>query len=181
MRVRDTTTGYGWISIALHWLAAAIVLTMWTIGVMSQAASDDDPTLVNLHTTIGVTMYALLWGRIVWRFAVGHPGPLPRQGPVFFSIVKYFHFLLLVALGVMLLSGPLMVWFAGEAIQVFALTIPSPLPEFPAVHDLLRNVHGMTASFLLVGIIVHVLAVFKRLNRDGTFDKIMIADRVRQE
>jgi len=181
VRVRDTTTGYGWISIALHWLTAAIVLAMWTIGAMSQAASDDDPTLVNLHTTIGVTAYALLWGRIVWRFAVGHPGPLPRQGPVFFSIAKYFHFLLLVALGVMLLSGPLIVWFAGEAIQVFALTIPTPLPKIPAVHDLLRNVHAMTASFLLVGIIVHVLAVFKRLNRDGTFDKIMIADGVGHE
>jgi len=49
------------------------------------------------------------------------------------------------------------------------------------VHDLLRNVHGMTASFLIVGIVLHVLAVFKRLNRDGTFDKIMVADRVRHE
>ena len=74
MRVQDTDSGYGWISIALHWLAAAIVLAMWTIGIMSQAAAEADaPALVHLHTTIGVTAYLLLWGRIIWRFAVGHP------------------------------------------------------------------------------------------------------------
>ena len=80
MRVQDTRNGYGWISIALHWLTAAIVLTMWTVGIMSQIAGrEGDPKLVHLHTTIGMTMYALLWGRIIWRFAVGHPGPRRDQ------------------------------------------------------------------------------------------------------
>jgi cytochrome b561 len=43
----------------------------------------------------------------------------------------------------------------------------------------LRHVHGYTASFILAAVILHVLAVFKHtvLNRDGTFDKIMIAAR----
>ena len=31
----DTANGYGWISIALHWLAAVIVLAMFVIGMMS--------------------------------------------------------------------------------------------------------------------------------------------------
>jgi cytochrome b561 len=116
VRVRDTTSGYGWISIALHWLAAAIVLTMWTVGIMSQVASEADaPGLVHLHTTIGMTAYELLWARIVWRFKVGHPGPLPRQSAFLFPVAKYFHFLLLVAIGVMLISGPLMVWSDGDA------------------------------------------------------------------
>jgi cytochrome b561 len=80
----------------------------------------------------------------------------------------------------MLLSGPLMVWSAGEPIRVFALTIPSPLARSPGLHDAMRDVHGLTASFLLLGIALHVLAVFEHviLNRDGTFDKIMIAGGV---
>src|SRR6266852_3597189 len=128
MRTADTSNGYGWISIALHWLAAAIVLTMFVIGTMSQgAAREESLRLVHLHTTIGMTAYALLWGRIIWRFVVGHPGPLPKQGVIFFTIGKYFHFVMLVAIGAMLLSGPLMVWTAGDAIHVFALAIPSPI------------------------------------------------------
>jgi cytochrome b561 len=184
VRMSDTRNGYGWISIALHWLTAAIVLTMWTIGSMSQAAGrESDPGLEHLHTTIGMTAYALLWGRIIWRFTVGHPGPLPRQSAFLFSIAKCFHFLLLAAIGVMLLSGPLVVWSAGEAIHVFALTAPSPLGKLPGMHHVLRSVHGFTASFILLGIGLHVLAVFKHviLNRDGTFDKIMIAGRIQRD
>jgi cytochrome b561 len=178
--VSDTRNGYGWISIALHWITAVTVVAMLAIGLVSQGASRDDYSrLVHLHTTIGIGMYALLWGRIVWRFRVGHPGPLPRQGRLFFTVGKYFHFLLLAAIGVMLVSGPLMAWAAGDAIYVFDLPIPSPLGDLPQIHGFFRRIHGMTASVILAGLILHVLAVFKHtvINRDGTFDKIMIADR----
>jgi cytochrome b561 len=178
VRTWDTGNGYGWISIALHWLTAGIVVAMFVIGTMSQSADEADYLrLVHLHTTIGMTAYVLLWGRIVWRFAVGHPGPLPRQGVFFFTIGKYFHFAMLIAIAVMLVSGPLMVWTAGDAIHVFALEIPSPLGKLEAAQHVLRGVHGYTSSFIVVAMIVHVLAVFKHtvLNKDGTFDKIMIA------
>jgi cytochrome b561 len=178
VRTSDTSNGYGWISIALHWLTAVIVITMFVIGTMSQSANEADyPRLVHLHTTIGMTTYVALWGRIIWRFAVGHPGPLPKQGMIFFAIGKYFHFVMLIAIAMMLVSGPLMVWTAGEAIHVFALTIPSPLGKLEGAQHVLRGAHGYTASFILVATILHVLAVFKHtvLNKDGTFDKIMIA------
>jgi cytochrome b561 len=178
VRTADTSNGYGWISIALHWLAAVIVLTMFVIGTMSQSADDAEYLrLVHLHITIGIAAYPLLWGRIIWRFAVGHPGRLPKQSAFFFSIGKYFHFVLLVAIAVMLLTGPLMVWTAGERIHVFALAIPGPFAKHEAVQHALRAVHGYTAWFILAAMILHVLAVFKHtvLDRDGTFDKIMIA------
>jgi len=71
-----------------------------------------------------------------------------------------------------------MVWSAGEPIEVFAVAIPSPVAELPGVHEVLRKLHGLTASLILLGVILHVLAVLKHVivNRDGTFDKIMIAD-----
>jgi cytochrome b561 len=77
----------------------------------------------------------------------------------------------------MLVSGPLMVWSLGDTIGVFGFSIPSPFGMFPQAHHVLRTAHGYTASFILAGMILHVLAVFKHtvLNRDGTFDKIMIA------
>jgi cytochrome b561 len=178
VRTADTSNGYGWISIALHWLAAAIVLAMFVIGTMSQSADEAESLrLVHLHTTIGITAYPLLWGRIVWRFAVGHPGRLPRQSAFFFAIGKYFHLVMLLAIAVMLVSGPLTVWTAGERIHVFGLAIPGPFAKLEGVQHAVRAVHGYTASFILAAMILHVLAVFKHtvLDRDGTFDKIMIA------
>jgi cytochrome b561 len=179
----DTANGYGWISIALHWLAAAVVLAMWTIGTLSRSAPEGDTTLVDLHTTIGITAYVLLWFRIIWRFSAGHPGRRPRQSALLFPLAKYFHYVLLAAIGVMLLSGPLMVWSGGEAIKVFSLAIPSPLPMLPGVPEALFRVHATAATVIILGIALHVLAVFKHMifDRDGTFDKIMIADSARRD
>lgn len=179
MRLADSPSGYSWLSIGLHWVTAAIVVTMLVVGMMSQAADQTGyPRLVHLHTTIGMTAYALLWGRIVWRFAVGHPGPLAEQNTVFFAIGKHFHFLLLIAIAAMLVSGPLMVWTDGDTIELFAVAIPSPWGKLLDVQHVLRSVHGYAGLFLAAGITLHVLAVFKHvaLDRDGTFDKMMIAD-----
>jgi cytochrome b561 len=179
VRWRDTRSGYGWVSIALHWLTAIVVLTMWTLGTMSQTDVQDDAAwYAHLHMSIGVSAYLLLWGRILWRLAVGHPAPHPGQSALLFPIAKTFHYLFLVAIGMMLLSGPLMVWSGGDAIEVFAFAIPSPFVPWPGLHDLLRRVHGVTASIIILGVLLHILAALKHIvfNRDGTFDKIMIAD-----
>jgi cytochrome b561 len=183
VRWRDTRSGYGWLSITLHWLAAILVLTMWTLGTMAQTDIQDDAAwYAHLHMSIGVSAYVLLWGRILWRFAVGHPAPHPGQSAVLFPVAKAVHYLFLVAIGVMLLSGPLMVWSGGDAIEVFALAIPSPFAPSSGLHDLLRRVHGVTASIIILGVLLHILAALKHIifNRDGTFDKIMIADGAEQ-
>jgi len=160
------------------WLTAAIVLTMLMAGTLSQAGPrrPADPGLLRLHTSIGITAYALLWGRVIWRFTVGHPGRLPNQGPISFTVGKYFHFALLVAICVMLISGPLVAWSAANPIQVFAVAIPSPMTEAPGLHRIARNVHGYAGSFIFLGMILHVAAVFKHtvINQDGTFEKIII-------
>jgi len=179
VRWKDTRSGYGWVSIALHWVAAALVLTMWTLGTMSQTNVEADAAwYAHLHMSIGVSAYALLWARIMWRFTVGHPEPHPGQSALLFPLAKYFHYLFLIAIGVMLVSGPLMVWSGGDAVEVFALSIPSPFAAWRELHDLLRRVHGVTATVIILGVILHILAALKHIviNRDGTFDKIMIAD-----
>jgi cytochrome b561 len=183
VRWKDTRNGYGWVSIALHWLTAVLVLTMWTLGTMSQTdVQDDSAWYAHLHMSIGVSAYLLLWARILWRFAAGHPVPHPGQSATLFPVAKTFHYLFLVAIGVMLISGPLMVWSGGDAIEVFSFAIPSPLAPSSGLHDLLRRVHGMTASIIILGVMLHILAALKHIviNRDGTFDKIMIADGAEQ-
>jgi len=183
VRWKDTRSGYGWVSIALHWLTAILVLTMWTLGTMSQTdIQADSAWYAHLHMSIGASAYLILWGRILWRFVAGHPDPHPGQSAILFPLAKAFHYLLLIAIGMMLVSGPLMVWSGGDAVEVFAFAIPSPFASWPGLHDLLRRIHGVTASIIILGVILHILAALKHIvfNRDGTFDKIMIADGAEQ-
>ena len=178
MRLKDTPTGYGLISIVLHWLTAIVIVVLLAVGASIKTGNQHQyEQMLPLHTSIALTAYVLIWGRIIWRFTVGHPGPLPKQRGVFFYIGKYSHYVLLVAIGVMLISGPLMAWSAGIDIPFYDwFTIPAPFAPNQDWFDFLLTVHGSAASVIAIGVFLHIGGVFKHLiiNRDGTFEKMMI-------
>jgi cytochrome b561 len=179
--VRDTTTGYGWGSILLHWVTAVIIVVMLYVGssIDSFVGAERQSTLV-LHTSIAIAAYALLWLRIIWRFAYGHPGPLAKQGRLFFLVGKWVHILMLVALAVMLISGPFLVWTMGEPIRVFDwFVIPSPLEASVELNIAVHAVHSWTAILIFVAILLHIGGVYKHtaFNQDGTLTKMIIPAR----
>jgi cytochrome b561 len=178
MPLRDTTTGYGWLSIALHWLTAIVILVLLFVGdTISTLEGQAREDALLLHTSIAMTSYILLWARIVLRFVSGHPGPLPTQRGLFFHVGKYAHYALLIAIGVMLVTGPLMAWFAGAGIGVWDwFVIPSPFEQNFAVRDILHGLHAGAAVVILLLTILHIAGVYKHaaFNQDGTFGKMLI-------
>jgi cytochrome b561 len=179
MRWRDTPTGYGWLSIVFHWGTALAVLSLWFVGA-SIAGSEGRAGTVRLHTTIALTAYLLLIARIAWRLSKGHPGPLPGQQGWEFSLGKLVHYLLLAAISVMVITGPLMAWTGGEPLLFFDLAIPSPFSANDAAFVALHEVHRHTATVIILATLLHILGVVKHMvfNRDGTFDKIMVPAKV---
>lgn len=177
-RLGDTRNGYGWVSIALHWVTAVVIVALLFIGSsISGAEPEQRRDVVLLHTSIAVCAYAVLWWRIVWRFVKGHPGPLAKQPRAFFVIGKYVHFAMLAAVGIMLLSGPLIVWSQGAAIGVFGwFEIPSPLPPSPRLLGFAHALHGNAAIVIAVGLVLHLGGVYKHaaFDQDGTFGKMLV-------
>ena len=185
MRTRDTRTGYGWISIALHWLTAILILTIWFIGssIQSDLASGSFETL-RLHTSIAISAYVLLWARIIWRFKQGHPAAMATQRGVFYEIGKYTHYAILVAIAGMLITGPLMVWSRGEPIYVFDwFTIPGPYGKNMELYAFLHPVHVWGSYIIIIGTVLHLGGVYKHaaFNQDGTFGKMLVAAREGEE
>src|SRR5688572_7373158 len=179
MRTRDTRTGYGWISIALHWLTAILILSIWFIGssIQSDTAAGSDATL-RLHTSLAMSAYVLLWVRIWWRFKQRHPKAMPSQAGVFYEIGKYTHYAILVAIAVMLVSGPLMVWSRGTVIHVWDwFTIPGPFGENMELYTFLHRLHVWGSRVIIVGTLLHLGGVYKHaaFNQDGTFGKMLVA------
>lgn len=178
MAFKDTATGYGWVSILLHWVTAILIVVMLYIGNSIQGLEGEarGETLL-LHTSIGVTAYAVLWLRVVWRFVFHHPGPLPAQSRFFFRLGKWVHMSMLVALGVMLVSGPLILWTLGQPVHVFDwFTIPSPLPANFELSAFMHAVHRAAAIVIFVSVLLHIGGVYKHtaFNQDGTLTKIII-------
>ena len=182
MRTGDTPNGYGWISIALHWLTAIAVLTVWFLGSSIPAQEDliNREEALRTHTSIAICAYVFLWARIIWRFVQGHPGPLRTQAGLFYAIGKLTHYVLLIAIALMLLSGPPMVWASGASIHVFDwFTIPSPYEMNMALYDALHRVHVWCSRVIIAGTVLHLGGVYKHaaFNQDGTFGKMLVAAR----
>lgn len=181
MRLRDPKNGYSWLSIALHWITAIIILTLWFIGSSINADRENGSlATLYLHTSIAISAYALLWARIVWRFWIKHPGPIPAQAGLFYEIGKYTHYLIIACVGAMLLSGPMMVWSRGDAIHVWSwFTIPGPFPASMTLFAIAHTIHVWCSRVIIIGTILHIGGVYKHaaFNQDGTFSKMLIATR----
>jgi cytochrome b561 len=182
-RTCDTKDGYGWLSIALHWLSALIVLTLWVIGNSIRSAGMMHSDALQLHTSIAVTAWLLLWWRLLRRFRAGHPGPSRAQATRLFGVGRAVHYAMLVALAVMLVSGPLMVWSRGGAIHVFQLSMDAPFAAQPWLAEAMYFAHSWCAFMLMLGMALHIAGVFVHVvfHRDGTLDRMMIAAKRTQQ
>ena len=175
-RVHDAHQGYGWASIVLHWLTAAIILTLWFIGSSIGTAGPRAQHVLELHTSIALCAYPLLWGRVIWRWRSGHPAPAPAQRGWSFAVARIVHWGLLAIITIMLVSGPLTAWLRGDALHIASLIIPSPLTA-PAAAQLAHRCHILGANLLILGILLHIGGAVKHMaiHRDGTLERMLIA------
>lgn len=181
MALKDTGTGYGWISIALHWITAIVIIYMLYLGnTIGGMEPEDREAAILRHTSIAIASYVVLVLRIVWRLYYGHPKPTAEQKGWAFTLGKWTHMTMVYALALMLVSGPLMRWAYGEPIGVFDwFEIPSPIPASFPLAGLLHTVHAYSALVIFIGFVLHIGGVYKHtaFNQDGTLAKMIIADR----
>lgn len=179
--MNDTATGYGWISIALHWVTAVVILYLLYLGSSIGSFEGDQRLLaVRRHTSVAIVSYLLLLARIVWRFVCGHPGPTREQRGWAFTLGKYTHYGMLAALVLMLVSGPLLQFSYGRDIEVFDwFVIPTPMAASFGLAGFLHAVHSTSALVIFLGIVLHIGGVYKHtaFNQDGTLAKIIIPGR----
>ena len=172
LRGSDRDGGYGWISIGLHWLTAAAIFALLfagdSIGVVGAEAR-------NFHTTVGTCAWFLLAARIAWRLLEGHPPRATEQDSFSFHAGMAVHYVLLAAIALMLVSGPLAGWASGGGIDVFSLHIPGARTALPDLYALARLLHIAGAVTLAIGTLLHVAGVLKHMfiDRDHTLDRIM--------
>lgn len=170
---RDHDGGYGWWSIALHWLTAAAILALLFAG---DSISVSGEAARNVHTTIASCAWLLLAVRIAWRLIEGHPPRAPTQGRVTFLLGKWTHYILLGAIALMLISGPLAGWASGAGLRVFTAIVPGATPPAQDLYGIARTLHVIGATMLGIGTLLHVAGVLKHMfiDQDGTLERIMV-------
>ena len=157
----DRKNSFGWLSIGLHWFATLAIILLWFIGqsIALQSIEQIDARR-SLHVTLGLIVWLPLVARIVWRFKAGHPR-VNGQVLMTHRLAKAAHYVMLLLLLVMLISGPLMAWV---------------MPERSALSEIAFSFHSFAAKALAVLVVLHILAALKHLmfHEDETVARIFV-------
>lgn len=176
----DSASAYGWISIAIHWLTAALIIVLWFVGKGIGNTPVGEVELQRaLHVSIAGSAWLLLAARVIWRVRSGHPH-VRGQSLFIHRVAKSAHYAMLALLLFMLLSGPILAWSRGDPIVVFGLvSIPGPFRASESVSNLAWFVHSNAAMLLFWLVILHIGGALKHLmfHKDDTFVRMIWPDR----
>lgn len=173
----NTQTHYGLVARALHWLTAVLVVGMLLGGKTAALLPSGGfrSMIVAGHQSIGAVILVMTIGRLLWR----RFNPRPRflsPNALFNYMAHVLHVMLYILLIVQPLTGILMSQAHGYPVAVFGMfTLPPLVWQNAALGGFFRDVHGVSALLLTLGIIVHVAAALKHhwLDRDRTLTRML--------
>lgn len=159
MALRNTTTEFGSLAKALHWLVAAGLLVLIYLG-LEQAGLERGPEKSEIrfiHASIAMTVLFLMTIRIIWRFlndVPAHPDGMATWQRLTASVV---HWGLYAAVFLQLVSGGMTVATGGKALPFFGLfSIPLPAAENRDNHEFWEEIHEFAWRIVVVLIVIHV-------------------------
>lgn len=149
--VAASSLQYDRLSILLHWLTAALVVTLWTLGQSLSFFPRGAPrdAALSVHILLGMSVAVVLALRIVWRASAGRrlpPADTGRLGQLALSVHYGLYVLLLVTVAL----GLSRAWLQGDRVfDLFAFARPGF-----STRSLTRAVGGFHGDFADIVVIV---------------------------
>jgi cytochrome b561 len=155
------TAAYDPLARLLHWLVFLLLAVQFSVAwTMPDVGRDTRPEgLIAWHLSIGTLILLVIVLRLLWRLSNPAPPPPATVPPWLRSLSRLVHFLLYA----ILLLLPLMGWgnasSRGWDVTLFGvLPLPHLLAQGSHFGHALGDIHGVTATILLIVSGVHVLA-----------------------
>ena len=98
----------------------------------------------------------------------------PPQAVILNLAARFVHWGLLVLIAVVVISGYLLPWSLGDALDVFGVGIPPPMDSNQALHDALERMHDVAGHLFIPLIALHVAGAVKH----AVFDRHAAAMRM---
>ena len=141
----------------LHWLMLLLLVAVFAAMELNDGfpkGSDTRASLKTLHFTLGLTLFTLVWVRLIAKLVSPAPLihlPIARWQEVTAKVVQALLYLLMIA---MPLLGWLILSASGKLIPFYGWQLPALITENKGLVETIKEIHeiGALAIHLLVGI-----------------------------
>lgn len=165
-------------AIALHWIAAAFIVTNLALGLymVGLPLSPQKLRLISWHKWIGVTVLLLSAARLLWRLGHAAP-PLPAaMRPWEARLARWAHILLYV----LFFAAPLTGWLFSSAtgvqtVYLGLVPIPDLLDRDKELAEVLKVAHHWINYTLATIVVMHAAAALKHhfVDRDEVLARMI--------
>ena len=179
MPLRNDSERYGWISISLHWLVAAVVIGLFALGLWMVDLGYYDPWYrkgPDIHRSIGILLFMAMTGRLLWRWLSPPPPALPTHERWEVVLAHLAHWALYALLFVAMISGYLISSADGSSVSVFGwFAVPSITGHQSGLEEIAGDIHEIAVWSIIVLASLHGLAALKHhfLDRDETLRRML--------
>lgn len=179
MQLRNSPTGYGLVSRVLHWGVALTVFALFGLGLWMVGLDYYDTWRKagpDLHKSIGLTLFAVMVIRLVWRLISPPPRALASYSKLTRIGATVGHLFLYVALFAVMFAGYLISTADGVGIPVFGLfEVPALISGLPDQADIAGTVHFYLAWAIVIFAVLHALAALKHhfIDHDQTLTRML--------
>jgi cytochrome b561 len=177
---KNTSVRYGSLSIAMHWLMLLLIIAVYAcIELRTQfpRGSEMREALKSWHFMLGLTVFGLVWVRLLARFAGKIPAIIPQPSKLQLKVAHVFEY----AMYAFMIAMPLLGWSIlsaeGSPVPFFGLRLPALIAEDESLAKQLEEIHETvgSAGYFLIG--THALAalVHHYIRRDNTLTRMLPA------
>lgn len=169
---------YSTVSLTLHWLIAALVLTQVLLIAAHEVTEGPlSREFVQIHKSVGLSILMLTLGRLGWRIAnpaIPLPAAMPRWQKLLARTTHVLFYVFLIAM-------PLVGWAAssagGREIHWFGL-FEWPLLPIGGGREMagkLMDLHEIAAKALIALIVLHIVGALKHqfIDRDNVLHRMI--------
>ncbi|MGY6550354.1 MAG: cytochrome b [Erythrobacter sp.] len=172
----NTAEQYGKASRGFHWVIAVMMFCLVPIGLFMAVLPESLPErgdFVSAHQSLGLTVLALVIGRIIWLKLSPPPKPLSKEHTAEHRLSRMVH----IALYGALLAFPVSGYLINQgSIEFYGL--PVPVLDWPGAWDAALLIHSWALPVLFYAMVaLHLAAVLKRHFADH--DKLAVRRMLR--
>jgi cytochrome b561 len=174
---------YDGFAITLHWLTAALVVTLFALAQIwgfLPHASDTRHLMQSLHVSLGITLSFVLFVRLAWRGTFGHRWPTAGAGLMEWA-ARALHYVLYGLLLTMVVTGFGKIWSRNHSAGFFGLiSLRAPFAVGKAWQPVVDTVHQWCAWTIIVLVGLHALAALFHhyVLRDGILQRMLPRRRI---